>query len=207
MYYIYALIDPRDDLPFYVGKGKGGRKFDHLKRVNQANKYKQHVIEQIRAEGLEPSIVVLIDGIHDEEEAYNQEESVVASYGRRIDGSGILTNLTSGGRGTKRTIRTEEHRKKLGWSKGTHLQESHKQSISKGMKGRIPSKEHRESIRQSRLGVEISEDSKKKISESLTGRTQSEETKRKRSETLKLRYQDPELRKKISDSVRLAKSK
>jgi hypothetical protein len=28
-YYVYLLIDPRDGKVFYVGKGKGGRCFDH----------------------------------------------------------------------------------------------------------------------------------------------------------------------------------
>ena len=28
-YYVYMLIDPRDDRPFYVGKGVGNRIFDH----------------------------------------------------------------------------------------------------------------------------------------------------------------------------------
>lgn len=31
MYYIYALVDPINNVPFYVGKGKNKRVFSHLR--------------------------------------------------------------------------------------------------------------------------------------------------------------------------------
>ena len=29
-YYVYMLLDPRDNKPFYIGKGKDNRIFNHL---------------------------------------------------------------------------------------------------------------------------------------------------------------------------------
>jgi hypothetical protein len=31
-HYVYVLIDPRDELPFYIGKGEGNRVYDHVAR-------------------------------------------------------------------------------------------------------------------------------------------------------------------------------
>ena len=36
--YVYMYIDPRDDLPFYVGKGIGDRVLDHMGESGESEK-------------------------------------------------------------------------------------------------------------------------------------------------------------------------
>ncbi len=58
-WYVYRLIDPRDDSTFYVGKGKGNRVFAHMRGEVAAvdddellsNKLKQ--LREIRVAGLD----------------------------------------------------------------------------------------------------------------------------------------------------------
>jgi len=62
MYYIYVLIDPRDDLPFYLGKGKGNRSETHLfPSSSDQNKYKDNIIAKIHSLGLQ----VIIKNLHE----------------------------------------------------------------------------------------------------------------------------------------------
>ena len=99
--YVYALIDPRNALPFYIGKGKGTRAQWHLHENSHKycpNKFKQAVIAKIRQEGLQPSIEILVSDVSDEE-ASQEEIRLIARWGRRDKNIGILTNLTDGGEG------------------------------------------------------------------------------------------------------------
>lgn len=101
MYYIYAYIDPRSNLPFYIGKGKGDRKFDHLnqKYAKKENREKSRIIQEIIDTGLRPIITELENNILDEEIAYNREDFYILQYGRKgYEPFGILTNKTINGK-------------------------------------------------------------------------------------------------------------
>ena len=103
IYYVYLLIDPRNDAPFYVGKGKANRAWHHTKQVklgrNTDNPYKDAVIRQILDEGLEPKIIIPHSDLP-EDAAYKIEERLIEELGRRIFG-GVLTNLCESNRPPK----------------------------------------------------------------------------------------------------------
>ena len=101
MYYIYAYIDPRTNLPFYIGKGKDDRKYDHLKETdeNTENKEKHRIIEELKSLNLTPTIIDLETDIENEDQAYLIEDHYILMYGRRnYEEGGILTNKTIGGK-------------------------------------------------------------------------------------------------------------
>ena len=63
--YVYLYSDPRDDKPFYVGKGVGDRAFSHLEEENDSNKVEK--INELRSEGCEPKIEILRFGLSDDQ--------------------------------------------------------------------------------------------------------------------------------------------
>jgi hypothetical protein len=78
VYYVYMLVDPRDNIPFYVGKGTGKRAQSHLWNISRShNSYKESKINKIREEGGEPQIVYVAENIPDEALAYDIEARVI----------------------------------------------------------------------------------------------------------------------------------
>ena len=66
-YYVYQLVDPRNGLPFYVGKGTGDRAYQHTKfKDGNQNPYKERKIKNILKAGLEPLVEFLYQGIINE---------------------------------------------------------------------------------------------------------------------------------------------
>ena len=47
-YYVYALIDPRDDKVFYIGKGTKNRVFSHEKESDKAQDVETRKVEIIK---------------------------------------------------------------------------------------------------------------------------------------------------------------
>lgn len=96
VFYVYQLIDPRNNQVFYVGKGKGNRIDQHeseaLKGVYSA---KCKLIREIQSLGLNiKKQKVFHSG--DEDEAYQFEADMIANIGLEN-----LTNVLPGGTGGK----------------------------------------------------------------------------------------------------------
>lgn len=86
--YVYALVNPRSDQIFYVGKGCGNRAFEHLSEDGNSEKHER--IEDIRSDGLEPRVDVLAHGLS-KENALKVEAVCID-----VIGLGQLTNRVTG---------------------------------------------------------------------------------------------------------------
>ena len=60
-YYVYALIDPRDNRIFYIGKGKGNRIFQHAKDAldDSDQSLKLDIIRSILRDGRQVGLYIL----------------------------------------------------------------------------------------------------------------------------------------------------
>lgn len=97
-FYVYLLIDPSNNIPFYVGKGKGKRYNVHFNpSAKGQNILKDKHIINILSRGE----VVSVQHIPCDSEiaAYELETQLIQQYGRIDLGTGCLTNLQNGGEG------------------------------------------------------------------------------------------------------------
>lgn len=112
-FYVYVLIDPRDNKIFYVGKGKGDRINHHFKELEKfmnlieqgiptskgrfTNSGKVSMMKSIKNDGFDTVVKKLIENIS-EKSALVLEEILVERIGRRIIKTGTLFNLEPGGK-------------------------------------------------------------------------------------------------------------
>lgn len=92
-YYVYELIDPRDNVAFYVGKGCGNRDRSHITEARKGafkNPAKIAMIRFIESLGLEVVIQRVATGLT-ESDALKAERARIAEHG--------IANLTNMVRG------------------------------------------------------------------------------------------------------------
>jgi len=86
MFYVYKYLR-EDGTPYYIGKGSGERA------------YKKWGKKDIKPpEGAEQ--IIIVENNLTEEQAFNLEKKLIAEYGRKDLGTGILYNRTEGGDGS-----------------------------------------------------------------------------------------------------------
>lgn len=149
-FYVYEHWRPDKDLPFYIGKGKGGRAY-----IFRRNRYYNRIVKKLSRLGMCVE-VRMVRGNLSEAAALSLEIERIAFW--RVSGIS-LTNKTNGGEGTSGLKLTVAHREKIGAagrgrraSKETRAKMSiyalnrspeHLEKISIALKGRPLSEEHR----------------------------------------------------------------
>lgn len=165
--YTYMLVDPRNNLPFYVGKGQGRRCDFHVDEAKYYTKRKSLKLNKIRkllSLGLQPIVIKVEEGVSDEQ-ATEFECLLIAE----IRDLGIpLTNMTDGGDGAKGYRHTEAHKLRMSeLQAGRVISDEHRQKMRKPK-----SSEGRANIIKARLATAYrpSEETKLKTSQALLGR-------------------------------------
>jgi hypothetical protein len=143
-YYTYAYLR-EDKTPYYIGKGRGKRIYSTKRRVKLSK---------------DKSRIIFLKQNLTEEEAFKHEIYMIAVFGRKDLGTGILHNSTDGGEGASGAVRSLEFKENLRiLNKNKILSEEHKKKISDAQKG---NKNHN-------YGKSASKETKLKMSEAQRG--------------------------------------
>ena len=95
-FYVYALIDPRNNAFFYIGKGTKNRVFEHEKESltsPDSEKLKLQIISEIHAAGLEVRKIIINSNLT-EAQAFAAEASLINAF--NYVNNIKLTNIVSG---------------------------------------------------------------------------------------------------------------
>jgi uncharacterized ubiquitin-like protein YukD len=180
-FYTYAYLR-EDRSPYYIGKGTKNRAYKKSSRIF-----------------LPPpkDRIILLKQNLTEEEAFNHEIYMIAVFGRKDLGTGILHNRTDGGQGSS-NLNTKSKKKIIDAHKGKILSEEHKLKLSKAHKGKKHTEEHIKKVSVANRGQTRSEETKRKMSEAHKGKIISEETKIKMSQWQKGKILSEEHKLKLS---------
>jgi hypothetical protein len=176
-HYVYAYLR-KDGTPYYIGMGKGSRAYACHRRTNGTDMLPKS----------KDRIVILLSELS-KAKAISIEKYMVAYYGRKDLGTGILRNMTDGGEGSVNSKFSKESIQKMigrtPWNKGkTKETDSRVAKYSRSL-SKPKSAEHKKALSAAKIGVSTgprSEETKRKIADSNRGKKLSDETRRLLSE-------------------------
>ena len=228
IFYLYIYLDPRKTgkfnydkykfnyEPFYVGKGKGDRIYQHLNEKGSNNKLKFNKIQKIKRKGLEPIIQKLYeDGF--EKDVFEKEIELIKLIGRYDLGLGPLCNLTNGGEGSSGYKFTKKDIEKISLTTKEAMKDIQiRKKISVAVTGRKHSLEIREKLRivnngenNPMYGKHHSLKAKEKISVAQSGKNNNMYGKHHRLETIekmskktKETWKNSEIKKKMIEAMK-----
>lgn len=80
-YYVYQLIDPRTNKPFYIGEGKGKRAYSHLNFTSGCNNpHKDRIIKKIQSSGQQVIVEIIKSGLS-KEQSMDLEAELIEKLG------------------------------------------------------------------------------------------------------------------------------
>lgn len=106
----YIFVDPKSNIPRYVGKGLLSRPAEHLKHQTRSHQRLRRMLKKRVLEGFNPKPTIIL--ADNEQDAFEMEELLIAMVGREDLGSGTLFNNTNGGEGESGRIVSDETRRK-----------------------------------------------------------------------------------------------
>lgn len=168
IYYNYILFDPRNNEPFYVGKGKGNRYAVHFIeaiRREKSNKKLENKIRSIyKKTGLRPMILI-INKTNNEQLSFMAERELILKYRMEVYDLG---NITDGGEGISGLKHSEETRNKIKSKRALQI-------ITEETRQKMRDNSFRKGKKPANAGKQLSEETKKKISDATKGRKLTEE--------------------------------
>jgi hypothetical protein len=150
-YYTYAFLR-EDGTPYYIGKGTANRIYDNRRLVRFPKDLSRRIF-------LKKNLT--------EEEAFKHEIYMIAVFGRKDLGTGILHNKTNGGEGMSGHRHSNETKEKMR-QRGLNRSEEYKIKMSNSLKGRKLSPESIEKMKKSLRGRKHNEDVKQRIKDSCS---------------------------------------
>lgn len=168
IYYVYAYLRDSDKTPYYIGKGKDNRAFSKQHNIPLPNK----------------SNIVFLEQNLSEIGAFALERFYIRWYGRKINNSGILRNISEGGDGTSGFNHSEETKQKMRKPKTEEFKNKLRKPKSKEHRDKLAllnkvkakdksyleklrkpkSAEHRRKISEARKGMKFTEEHKLNLS-------------------------------------------